>query len=99
MAYFTPILGGAIADRWLGKRNAVVLGGSIMAIGHFVMAFEPMFYFALATIALGNGLFLHSLPSQINDLYAADDPRGGPATKRKYVGLKGGAREARKGGG
>src|SRR3546814_5349348 len=54
MAYFTPILGGAIADRWLGKRNAVVLGGSIMAIGHFVMAFEPMFYFALATIALGN---------------------------------------------
>src|SRR3546814_7352139 len=50
MAYFTPILGGAIADRWLGKRNAVVIGGSIMAIGHFVMAFEPMFYVALATI-------------------------------------------------
>src|SRR3546814_3820202 len=35
MAYFTPILGGAIADRWLGQRNAVVIGGSIMAIGHF----------------------------------------------------------------
>src|SRR3546814_71285 len=75
MAYFTPILGGAIADRWLGKRNAVVIGGSIMAIGHFVMAFEPMFYVALATIALGNGLFLPSLPSQINDLYAADEDR------------------------
>src|SRR5690606_11301013 len=70
MAYFTPILGGAIADRWLGKRNAVVIGGSIMAIGHFVMAFEPMFYVALATIPLGNGLFLPSLPSQIHQLYA-----------------------------
>lgn len=87
MAYFTPILGGAIADRWLGKRNAVVLGGSIMAFGHFVMAFEPMFYLALATIALGNGLFLPSLPSQINDLYAADDPRRGRAYNVYYVGL------------
>lgn len=87
MAYFTPILGGAIADRWLGKRNAVVIGGSIMAIGHFVMAFEPMFYLALATIALGNGLFLPSLPSQINDLYAADDPRRGRAYNVYYVGL------------
>ena len=87
MAYFTPILGGAIADRWLGKRNAVVIGGSIMAIGHFLMAFEPMFYLALATIALGNGLFLPSLPSQINDLYPADDPRRGRAYNVYYVGL------------
>jgi POT family proton-dependent oligopeptide transporter len=40
MAYFTPILGGAIADRWLGKRNAVTIGGAIVALGHFLMAFE-----------------------------------------------------------
>ena len=87
MAYFTPILGGAIADRWLGKRNAVLLGGGIMAVGHFVMAFEPMFYLALGVIALGNGLFLPSLPSQINDLYRADDPRRGRAYNVYYVGL------------
>jgi proton-dependent oligopeptide transporter, POT family len=87
MAYFTPILGGAIADRWLGKRNAVIIGGSVMALGHFMMAFEPMFFFALATIALGNGLFLPSLPSQINDLYRADDPRRGRAYNVYYVGL------------
>lgn len=87
LAYFTPIIGGVIADRWLGKRNAVILGGTIMAFGHFVMAFEPMFYLALATIALGNGLFLPSLPSQINDLYAADDPRRGRAYNVYYVGL------------
>jgi proton-dependent oligopeptide transporter, POT family len=87
MAYFTPILGGAIADRWLGKRNAVIIGGSVMALGHFMMTFEPMFYVALATIALGNGLFLPSLPSQINDLYSADDPRRGRAYNVYYVGL------------
>ncbi|MDG6347513.1 peptide MFS transporter [Luteimonas sp. 8-5] len=87
MAYFTPILGGAISDRWLGKRNAVVIGGGIMALGHFAMAFEPMFYFALGTIALGNGLFLPSLPSQINDLYAPGDPRRGRAWNVYYVGL------------
>lgn len=87
LAYFTPILGGAIADRWLGKRNAVVLGGSIMAFGHFAMTFEPLFYIGLATIALGNGLFLPSLPSQINDLYRADDPRRGRAYNVYYVGV------------
>ncbi|MBN6150294.1 peptide MFS transporter [Xanthomonas sp. AmX2] len=87
MAYFTPILGGALADRWLGKRNAVIIGGSVMALGHFLMTFEPLFYVALATIALGNGLFLPSLPSQINDLYRADDPRRGRAYNVYYVGL------------
>jgi POT family proton-dependent oligopeptide transporter len=87
MAYFTPILGGVIADRWLGKRRAVIIGGSIMAAGHFMMAFEPAFYFALATIALGNGLFVPSLPSQINDLYRSDDPRRSWAYNVYYVGI------------
>jgi len=87
MAYFTPILGGVIADRWLGKRRAVIIGGSIMAAGHFMMAFEPSFYLALATIALGNGLFVPSLPSQINDLYRSDDPRRSWAYNVYYVGI------------
>ena len=86
-AYFTPIVGGVIADRWLGKRRAVVIGASIMAAGHFMMAFDALFYPALATIALGNGLFLPSLPSQINDLYAPDDPRRAAAYNVYYVGI------------
>lgn len=86
-AYFTPIIGGAIADRYLGKRLAVIIGASTMAAGHFMMAFEPLFYLALATIALGNGLFLPSLPSQINDLYGPDDPRRGWAYNVYYVGV------------
>ncbi|HEX3397822.1 MAG TPA: peptide MFS transporter [Steroidobacteraceae bacterium] len=87
MAYFTPIFGGIIADRWLGKRRAVIIGGAIMAAGHFMMTFEPLFYFALATIALGNGLFLPSLPSQIDGLYRPDDPRRGWAYNVYYVGI------------
>ena len=80
-AYFTPIIGGTIADRWLGKRRAVTIGAMVMAAGHFMMAFQPAFYFALATIALGNGLFLPTLPSQINDLYRATIPAApGPTT-------------------
>jgi proton-dependent oligopeptide transporter, POT family len=86
-AYFTPILGGVIADRWLGKRRAVILGGSIMAAGHFMMAFPALFYLALATIAIGNGLFLPSLPSQIDGLYRSDDPRRGWAYNVYYVGI------------
>ena len=86
-AYFTPIIGGVIADRWLGKRRAIIAGGSIMAAGHFMMTFEPLFYPALATIAVGNGLFLPSLPSQINDLYKRGDPRIGWAYNVYYVGI------------
>ncbi|HEY0686593.1 MAG TPA: peptide MFS transporter [Steroidobacter sp.] len=90
-AYFTPIVGGLIADRFLGRRSAVILGGSIMALGHFMMAFEELFYPALATIALGNGLFLPSLPSQVQTLYAADDPRRITAFNVYYVGINLGA--------
>lgn len=86
-AYFTPIFGGIIADRLLGKRRAIIIGASTMAAGHFMMAFEPLFYVALATIALGNGLFLPSLPSQVGDLYERSDPRRGWAYNVYYVGI------------
>lgn len=85
--YFTPIVGGVVCDRWLGRRNSVLLGGSIMALGHFMMAFEPLFFGALATIAIGNGLFLPALPSQIPGLYSHDDPRRKTAYNYYYLGI------------
>lgn len=87
VVYLTPVFGGLIADRWLGRRKAVILGGAIMAFGHFLMAFEPALYAALACIALGNGFFLPSLPSQIGALYAPDDPRRVRAYNVYYVGV------------
>src|SRR6187549_1390913 len=86
-AYFTPLIGGIVADRFLGKKRAIVIGGSVMALGHFMMTLEPLFYVALATIAIGNGLFLPSLPSQIGDLYERGDPRAGRAYNVYYLGI------------
>jgi POT family proton-dependent oligopeptide transporter len=89
--YFTPIFGGVIADRVLGKYRAVVLGSVLMALGHFMMTFESLFYPAMAAVALGNGFFLPSLSSQINALYASDDPRLASAYNIYYVGINLGA--------
>ncbi|HEX4742146.1 MAG TPA: peptide MFS transporter [Caulobacteraceae bacterium] len=89
--YFTPIFGGVISDRLIGRRNAVVSGGLMMAAGHFMLIFPDLFFPALGAIALGNGLFLPSLSSQISGLYAADDPRLASAYNIYYVGINLGA--------
>ena len=91
LVYLTPVFGGLLADRWLGRRHAVILGGLIMAAGHFMMASESLFYLALVTIATGSGLYLPSLPSQIDSLYAHDDPRRRSAYNVYYVGINLGA--------
>src|SRR3954471_23810121 len=57
LVYFTPILGGLLADRVLRQRNTVIIGAVLMAIGHFMMVFEPLFLFALFALILGNGAF------------------------------------------
>ncbi|MDQ6647930.1 MAG: peptide MFS transporter [Pseudomonadota bacterium] len=85
--YFTPVFGGIIADRWLGKARAVVIGGAMMALGHFMMSSEALFYPALCMIALGNGLFLPSLASQIEGLYRDGDTRSKSAYNIYYVGI------------
>jgi POT family proton-dependent oligopeptide transporter len=91
MIYFTPVFGGLVADRWLGNRRAVIIGAATMALGHFMMVFEPLFYVALITLAIGNGFFLPSLASQIRGLYRSDDPRGKSAYNIYYVGVNIGA--------
>src|SRR5690242_827840 len=56
LVYFTPALGGVIADRWIGRRNAVVLGAGLMSAGHITMAFDVSFLAALALLIIGCGL-------------------------------------------
>lgn len=85
--YLTPIIGGFVSDRWLGRRRSIIAGGTIMAAGHFMMALPDFFYGALATIAIGNGLFLPSVPSQIATLYHSSDPRRGSAYSVYYFGV------------
>ena len=89
--YLTPIAGGVIADRWLGRRRSVIIGGLLMALGHFMMASEALFFPAMVVIALGNGLFLPNLPSQVRPLYAAGDARLAGAYNLYYMGINLGA--------
>ncbi len=90
-AYLLPIMGGVLCDRWLGRRRSVVLGGLLMAIGHFALIFESLFFPALCLVALGAGFYLPALPSQVGGLYAADDPRRSAAYNVYYVGMNLGA--------
>ncbi|WP_293346021.1 peptide MFS transporter [Phenylobacterium sp.] len=90
-AYLTPIVGGILSDRWLGARRSVILGCSIMALGHFMMISEALFYPALAAICFGNGLFLPNLLSQVRQIYKPGDPRGASAYNVYYVGANLGA--------
>ena len=68
LVYLTPILGGLIADWFLGRRLAVLIGALIMAGGHFLMAFEGAFLFALLCLVIGCGLFKGNIASQVGAL-------------------------------
>jgi POT family proton-dependent oligopeptide transporter len=91
LVYFTPILGGLLADRWLGQRRTVVLGAALMAAGHFMMAFEPLFLLALTVLILGNGAFKPNISTQVGALYLPGDPRRDRAFSIFYVGINLGA--------
>jgi POT family proton-dependent oligopeptide transporter len=75
LVYLTPLLGGFVADRYIGRTRAVIFGAVTMAIGHFCMAFDQTYLIALACILLGSGFFKGNLAAQVGDLYAADDLR------------------------
>lgn len=91
LVYLTPVFGGLLADRVLGRRLAVVIGAVLMAIGHFMMASEPLFLFALLFLILGNGAFKPNISTQVGALYAPGDPRRDRAYSIFYVGINVGA--------
>lgn len=85
--YMTPILGGLIADRWLGRHRTVLLGACIMMAGHFLMAVQATFLIALALLVLGSGMFKGNLASQIGALYGPGDQRRAGAFQLYYLGI------------
>jgi POT family proton-dependent oligopeptide transporter len=91
LVYLTPLFGGILADRLLGQRKTVVVGAVLMAVGHFLMAFETLFFLALFFLILGNGAFKPNISTQVGNLYAADDPRRDRAFSIFYVGINVGA--------
>ncbi len=89
--YATPLIGGLIADRWLGQHITIIIGAVLMAIGHFMMAFEPLFLFALLFLICGNGCFKPNMSAQVGGLYAPGDHRRDRAYSIFYVGINLGA--------
>jgi POT family proton-dependent oligopeptide transporter len=71
--YFTPVFGGLIADRWIGQRNAVVIGALSMSAGHLAMAFDQTFLLALLLLVIGSGFLKGNISAQVGALYPVDD--------------------------
>jgi proton-dependent oligopeptide transporter, POT family len=77
--YLTPLFGGLLADRVLGRTKTVVIGACLMALGHFLMAFEASFLVAIACLLVGVGCFKGNIAAQVGDLYAPGDRRNASA--------------------
>ncbi len=88
LVYVTPLAGGWIADRLLGRTRTVTVGALLMVAGHFLMAIEASFLLALLCLLLGVGLFKGNIAAQVGDLYAKDDPRRADAFQIYYLGIQ-----------
>ena len=85
LVYLTPIFGGIIADKWLGRNTTLIIGGVLMAIGHFLMAIESAFVFALLALLLGVGAFKGNIATQVGALYGPRDLRRAMAFQIFYI--------------
>ena len=93
LVYATPILGGILADKLIGARWSVVIGGVLMAIGHFLLAFEPLpfFYSGLGFLIVGCGFLKPNISTQVGALYRSNDERRDSAFTIFYMGINLGA--------
>lgn len=101
LVYITPVIGGYLADRYLGQRKAVLFGSVLLTFGHFLMAFEGtggqdgfainIFWLALAFIIVGSGFLKANISVIVGKLYSRTDPRRDPAYTIFYMGINLGA--------
>ncbi len=90
LVYLTPIAGGIIADRWLGRTRTITIGALLMAAGHFLMAFDVSFLLALTCLITGVGCFKGNLASQVGALYATGDLRRADAFQIYFLFINAG---------
>lgn len=95
LVYITPIIGGFIADKFMGYRKAVILGAFIMTLGHASMALEGMtsmfFYAGLTFLIIGNGLFKPNISSMVGQLYKTQGKEKDAGYTIFYMGINSGA--------
>ncbi len=93
LVYLTPLAGGLLADRVLGLRTSILIGGVLMAIGETALTFAsmPMFYLGLSLMILGNGFFKPNISTIVGKMYRQGDPRRDRAFTIFYMGINLGA--------
>ncbi|MCS4229208.1 peptide MFS transporter [Sphingobacterium sp. BIGb0165] len=93
MLYLTPILGGIIADKYIGSRKAVIIGSAIMTLGHAAMAFDTaiMFFLGLICLVIGTGFFKPNMPSILGEMYKDLPEKKDGAYTIFYMGVNAGA--------
>ena len=96
LVYLTPFLGGLLADRYLGYRTSIFLGGSLMAIGYFLLSIPnsgSLLYAALGFVIIGNGFFKPNISTLLGNIYNAEElkPKKDIAYNIFYMGINIGA--------
>ncbi len=91
LVYLTPLLGGYLADKVLGRRKAVLIGGIVMAFGQIALMFEPTLFLALGLLIAGNGFFKPNISTMVGGLYGEGDTRRDGAFTIFYMGINLGA--------
>ncbi len=93
LVWLTPIIGGYIADRFLGTRRSMIIGALVITIGHFLLAMQtmPLFYAGLACVIIGTGFFKPNVSTQVGQLYKQGDPRRDAGFTIFYMGINLGA--------
>ena len=93
LIYATPVIGGMLADKLFGLRRSIMLGGTLMAFGHFVLAFdtEVLFFIALGLLIVGNGLMKPNISTFVGALYEQGDDRRDSGFTIFYMGINIGA--------
>jgi POT family proton-dependent oligopeptide transporter len=90
LVYLTPIAGGLLADRLLGRTRTITIGALLMAAGQFLIAFDVTFLVALTCLLIGVGCFKGNLASQVGGLYATGDNRRADAFQIYYIFINAG---------
>lgn len=93
LVYVMSVPGGLLADRWLGQKKTVMLGGALLCIGHFILAFDALwaFYSGIAFIILGVGALKPNISSMVGGLYQKGDLKRDSAFTIFYIGINIGA--------
>jgi POT family proton-dependent oligopeptide transporter len=89
LVYLTPIIGGWLADRYLGTARALLIGGAVIALGHFTLAGETKltFFLGLGLIIIGTGFFKANVSTLVGQLYGESDPRRDAGFTIFYMGI------------